>query len=78
MPAPGADYQSTWTEPVCGHRREGGLKEGRLARGIRNRLHDENGRDAPHAYPEVHHLTAPRRAHGRSVGDPDLINLWAG
>jgi nitronate monooxygenase len=51
---------------------------GRLARGISNRLHDEYGNAAPRAYPEVHHLTSPLRAHGRAVGDPDLINLWAG
>lgn len=51
---------------------------GRLARGIRNRWHDEHDAYAPHAYPEIHHLTAPLRAHGREVGDPDLINLWAG
>jgi nitronate monooxygenase len=51
---------------------------GRTARGIRNRLHDEYGSVAPRAYPEVHHLTSPLRAHGRAVGDPDLINLWAG
>jgi nitronate monooxygenase len=51
---------------------------GRLARGISNRLHDEYGKAAPRAYPEVHHLTSPLRAHGRAVGDPDLINLWAG
>jgi nitronate monooxygenase len=51
---------------------------GRLARGISNRLHTEYGRDAPRAYPEVNHLTSPLRAHGRAVGDPDLINLWAG
>ena len=51
---------------------------GRTARGISNRLHTEYGRDAPSAYPEVHHLTSPLRAHGRAVGDPDLINLWAG
>ncbi len=51
---------------------------GRLARGISNRLHREYGPDAPRAYPEVNHLTAPLRAHGRAVGDPDLINLWAG
>lgn len=51
---------------------------GRLARGILNRLHQEYGDDAPHAYPEVNHLTAPLRAHGRAVGDPDVINLWAG
>jgi nitronate monooxygenase len=51
---------------------------GRLARGISNRLHTEYGRDAPRAYPEVNHLTSPLRAHGRAVGDPDLMNLWAG
>jgi nitronate monooxygenase len=51
---------------------------GRLARGIRNRLHDAYGRDAPSAYPEINYLTSPLRAYGRAVGDPDLINLWAG
>jgi nitronate monooxygenase len=51
---------------------------GRLARGIRNRWHEEFGAGAPHAYPEVHYLTSPLRAHGRASNDPDLINLWAG
>jgi nitronate monooxygenase len=51
---------------------------GRLARGIVNRWHREHAAAAPRAYPEVHHLTSPLRAHGRRVGDPDLINLWAG
>jgi nitronate monooxygenase len=51
---------------------------GRLARGIVNRWHREHGDAAPHAYPEIHHLTSPLRAHGRRAGDPDLINLWAG
>jgi nitronate monooxygenase len=51
---------------------------GRLARGIVNRLHREHGDAAPRAYPEVHHLTTPLRAHGRASGDADLINLWAG
>ena len=51
---------------------------GRSARAIRNRLTDEYGAAAPHAYPEVHHLTSPLRAHGRAQGDPDTINLWAG
>jgi len=51
---------------------------GRLARGIANRLHDQYAGDAPRAYPEIHHLTSPLRAHGRAAGDPDLINLWAG
>jgi nitronate monooxygenase len=51
---------------------------GRTARGIVNRFHSEYGEAAPRAYPEVHHLTSPLRSHGRAVGDPDLINLWAG
>jgi nitronate monooxygenase len=51
---------------------------GRLARGITNRLHREHGAAAPRGYPEIHHLTSPLRAHGRKVGDSDLINLWAG
>ena len=51
---------------------------GRTARGITNRLHDRYGRHVPRAYPEVHHLTSPLRAYGRSVGDPGLVNLWAG
>lgn len=50
---------------------------GRLARGIRNRFIDAHP-DAPAAYPEVHHLTAPLRQAGRTTGDPDLVNLWAG
>jgi nitronate monooxygenase len=51
---------------------------GRLARGITNRLQSEHTADSPLAYPEVHHLTAPLRAHARRAGDEDLINLWAG
>ncbi|MEP6760343.1 MAG: nitronate monooxygenase [Sporichthyaceae bacterium] len=51
---------------------------GRLARGIRNRFLDEHTDAAPTAYPQVHHLTAPLRTHGRSIGDADLVNLWAG
>jgi nitronate monooxygenase len=51
---------------------------GRTARGIANRFHDEHGDAAPSAYPEVHHVTSPLRAHGRAAGDPDVINLWAG
>jgi nitronate monooxygenase len=51
---------------------------GRLARGVRNRFHDLHARDAPHAYPEVHHVTSPLRAHGRLTGNPEIVNLWAG
>jgi nitronate monooxygenase len=45
---------------------------------VRNRFLDEHSGAAPSAYPQVHHLTAPLRAHGRSTGDADLVNLWAG
>jgi nitronate monooxygenase len=50
---------------------------GRSARGIVNRFMREHG-DAPHAYPGVHHITAPIRAQARADGDPELLNLWAG
>lgn len=51
---------------------------GRMARGIVNRLQAEHSAGAPIAYPEIHYVTAPLRAHGRKVGDDGLINLWAG
>jgi nitronate monooxygenase len=51
---------------------------GRLARGIENRLLREHSAAAPSAYPEIHHVMAPLRAHGRATDDADLINLWAG
>ncbi len=51
---------------------------GRTARGLVNRFLTEQGDAAPHAYPAVHYLTAPIRAHARRAGDPELLNLWAG
>lgn len=51
---------------------------GRTARGVVNRFLREHDADAPSAYPEVHHLTAPLRAAARERGDADAINLWAG
>jgi nitronate monooxygenase len=51
---------------------------GRLARGMRNRFLDEHSDDAPVAYPEIHHVTAPLRQAARAAGGPDLVNLWAG
>jgi nitronate monooxygenase len=51
---------------------------GRPARGIRNRFLDRHTADAPAAYPEIVHLTAPLRAAGRAKSDPGLVNLWAG
>jgi nitronate monooxygenase len=51
---------------------------GRRARGIANRWMADHEADAPIAYPDVHHITAPLRAAARAAGDPDAINLWAG
>jgi nitronate monooxygenase len=51
---------------------------GRTARGIENRFMHEHEPDAPHGYPEVHHLTAPVRAAARERDDADGFNLWAG
>jgi nitronate monooxygenase len=51
---------------------------GRAARGIVNRFVREHSADAPSAYPEVHHLTAPIRAAARQRGDADSFHLWAG
>lgn len=51
---------------------------GRQARGLVNAWTDRFDDGAPSAYPEIHHLTAPLRAYGRTVGNADLLNLWAG
>jgi nitronate monooxygenase len=51
---------------------------GRTARGIENRFLREHSAEAPSAYPEVHHLTAPIRAAARESGDADGFHLWAG
>lgn len=51
---------------------------GRAARGISNRFLREHSADAPSAYPEVHHLTAPIRAAARARADADGFQLWAG
>jgi nitronate monooxygenase len=51
---------------------------GRTARGIVNRFMTVHSAHAPRGYPEIHHLTAPMRQHGRTNDDPDVVNLWAG
>jgi len=51
---------------------------GRTARGIVNGFLERHDGEAPRAYPEVHHLTAPLRAAARADGRADLVNLWAG
>jgi nitronate monooxygenase len=51
---------------------------GRLARGIATTWTAGVGQEAPSAYPQVHHLTVPLRAHGRAAGDLNLVNVFAG
>lgn len=51
---------------------------GRTARGIVNRFVETHDADAPRAYPEVHHVTAPLRAAARERGDAESLHLWAG
>jgi nitronate monooxygenase len=51
---------------------------GRFARGLANRFAIEHDRQAPQAYPEVHHLTRPLRVAATRAGDGSVPNLWAG
>ena len=51
---------------------------GRRARGIVNDFMRRHEPDAPSAYPELHHVTAPLRAAARAAKQSDDINLWAG
>ena len=51
---------------------------GKRARALVNRFMRDHEEDAPAAYPEVHHLTAPLRAEARRRGDAEAFNLWAG
>jgi nitronate monooxygenase len=51
---------------------------GRTARGVVNRFMREHSEEAPSAYPDIHHVTAPLRAAARERGDADGLHLWAG
>ena len=73
------------TAPVHAHaltHREGTVVTraftGRSARALRTAWTDGYGAGAPAAYPHVHHVTAPLRAHGKATGEADLVHLWAG
>jgi nitronate monooxygenase len=50
---------------------------GRTARGLVNQFMLKHS-EAPSAYPEIHHLTAPMRRQARQSQQADLVNLWAG
>lgn len=51
---------------------------GRSARALTTSWIELFGDRAPAAYPHVHHLTSPLRAHGKETGQPELVHLWAG
>ncbi|QGN59322.1 2-nitropropane dioxygenase [Nostocoides sp. HKS02] len=51
---------------------------GRSARALSTTWTERFGDVAPAAYPHVHHLTAPLRAHGKATGEAELVHLWAG
>lgn len=51
---------------------------GRSARALTTTWTELFSEAAPAAYPHVHHLTAPLRAHGKATGEAELVHLWAG
>ena len=51
---------------------------GRSARALATTWTARYGAAAPAAYPHVHHVTAPLRAHGKATGEAELVHLWAG
>ena len=51
---------------------------GRSARALATTWTELFTEAAPAAYPHVHHLTAPLRAHGKATGEAELVHLWAG
>lgn len=51
---------------------------GRSARALTTTWTDLFTDAAPAAYPHVHHVTAPLRAHGKATGEAELVHLWAG
>lgn len=51
---------------------------GRRARGLVNRFLEEYDREAPSAYPHVHHMTKQMRKVAGQKEQPELMALWAG
>jgi nitronate monooxygenase len=51
---------------------------GRSARALTTTWAELFGDAVPAAYPHVHHVTAPLRAHGKATGEAELVHLWAG
>ncbi len=51
---------------------------GRSARALTTTWTELFTEGAPTAYPHVHYVTAPLRAHGKETGEAELVHLWAG
>jgi NAD(P)H-dependent flavin oxidoreductase YrpB (nitropropane dioxygenase family) len=51
---------------------------GRPARGVPNDFMARYDDLAPLGYPALHHLTRPIRRAAAALGDPELVNVWAG
>ncbi|MGO4384248.1 nitronate monooxygenase [Specibacter sp. RAF43] len=51
---------------------------GKPARALVNDFVRRHSASAPHAYPEVHFLTAPLRSAAAAANDAAAVNLWAG
>lgn len=51
---------------------------GRAARGLSNRFITKHSAEAPAAYPQLHHMTAPLRAAAAESGDAECLSMWAG
>jgi nitronate monooxygenase len=51
---------------------------GRSARALVTTWTERFSAVAPAAYPHVHFVTAPLRAHGKATGEAELVHLWAG
>lgn len=51
---------------------------GRCARALATDFIRAHSADAPPAFPEVHHVTAPLRRASAEAEDPELLALWAG
>lgn len=70
-------HRAALVDPTFIHTERTRAFTGRWARALSNRFIREHA-DAPAAYPQVHHLTAPLRAAALASGDVQTAHLWAG
>ncbi|GAA1878556.1 nitronate monooxygenase [Williamsia serinedens] len=73
-----APYRAALTDPAFTETVLTRAFSGRVARGLRNRFHDDLAAHAPARFPEVNTLTGPLRRAATAAGDPHEISLWAG